>query len=91
MSVKIRTQCDYLLTEATIEIPRDREERKQTLSQVDELMRESGGTGKVVAMYNKGWLLGINVEQKAKIQEGIADEVRAAVGVESKEFNGEDE
>jgi len=81
MAVKIKTQHDYLLTEVSVDLPCD-------LNALDNLMRISRGTGKIVAVYSEGGLLGINVEQKTKVRAGVSDKVREVVGVESKEING---
>jgi hypothetical protein len=81
MPVKIKTQHDYLLTEVNIELPCD-------LNDIDYLMRISRGTGKIVALYNEGGLVGVNLEQKSKIRGGVADKVRELVGVADKEING---
>lgn len=81
MAVRIKTQTDYLLTECSIELPCE-------LNDIDFLLRATRGTGKIVAVYNEGGLLGINVEQKTKIRGAVADKVREVVGVETKELNG---
>jgi hypothetical protein len=81
MTVKIKTQNDYLLTEVSLELPCD-------LREVDTLMRALRATGKVVASYGDGGLYGVNVEQKTKVRESVADKVREIMGVETKEING---
>lgn len=81
MAVRIKTQKDYLLTEVSIELP-------CTLDELDYLMRTVRGTGKIVAQYSEGGLLGINVEQKTKMREEHARKVRSLIGVEDKEING---
>jgi hypothetical protein len=81
MAIRIKTQNDYLLTEVSIDLPCDPNE-------LDYLMRTSRGTGKIVAVYSEGGLLGINVEQKTKIRAGVADKVREIVGVDTREING---
>jgi hypothetical protein len=52
-------------------------------------MRSSKATGKIVAVYNQGGMLGVNVEQKQHISEKVADEVRKIVGVGTRELEGE--
>jgi hypothetical protein len=81
MAVKLKTQHDYLLTEVSVELPCE-------LNDLDYLMRTSRGTGKIVALYNEGGLLGVNIEQRTKVRGPIADKVREVVGVETKEING---
>jgi hypothetical protein len=81
MPVKVKTQHDYLLTEFSVDLPCD-------LNDLDYLMRTSRGTGKIVAVYSEGGLLGINVEQKSKVRVGVADKVREIVGVATQEING---
>jgi hypothetical protein len=81
MPVTIKTQRDYLTTEVSVDLPCD-------LNDLDYLMRTSRGTGKIVAVYSEGGLLGINIEQKTKVRGPVADEVRKLVGVETKEIEG---
>ena len=83
MAIKIKTQTDYLLTEVSIDLPCN-------LSDLDFLMKASRGSGKIVATYNEGGLLGINIEQRTKVRAAVADKVREVVGVETKEINGHD-
>lgn len=81
MPVTIKTQRDYLTTEVSVDLPCD-------LNDLDYLMRTSRGTGKIVAVYSEGGLLGINIEQKTKVREAVAAKVREVVGVETKEVGG---
>jgi hypothetical protein len=81
MTIRIKTQRDYLLTEASIELPCD-------ISALDYLMKASKGSGKITAVYEGGGVLGVNVEQKTRIRDAMSDKVRELIGVESKEFNG---
>jgi hypothetical protein len=81
MAIRIKTQRDYLLTEVSVELPCD-------LNALDYLMRSSHGTGKIVAVYSDGGLLGVNIEQKTKIRENVSDQVRELIGVETREING---
>jgi len=81
MSVKVKAQGDYLLTEVSIDLPCD-------LNDLDYLMRTSHGTGKIVAVYTQGNLSGVNVEQKTRIRGAAADRVRDLVGVQTTEVNG---
>jgi len=81
MAIRVKTQRDYLLTEVSIDLPCD-------LNDLDYLMRTSRATGKIVAQYSEGGLLGINLEQKTKMRDGVSDKVRELIGVTSREFNG---
>jgi hypothetical protein len=88
MPVKLKRQNDYLLTEVAIDLPPDREGQARALTELDNLMRVSHGTGKVIVTYADGGLNGINVEQRTRVQGGTADKVREVAGVVSKEING---
>lgn len=79
MPTKIKTQKDYLLTEASIELPAD-------LAELDSIMKASKATGKIVIVYNMGGILGINVEQKTKASDSEAAKVRGLLGVSTKEL-----
>jgi hypothetical protein len=81
MAIKIQSQKDYLLTEACIDVPCD-------LNDLDCLMRTMKATGKITATYSGGGLYGVSLEQKTRIRESVADEVREIVGVKTKEVNG---
>lgn len=81
MAIKIKSQRDYLLTEVSIQLP-------CVLSELDYLLKTSRGTGKIVALYSEGGVLGVNVEQKTKIPEAVSDQVRELIGVETREMNG---
>lgn len=83
MAIKIKTQTDYLFTETNIDLPCD-------LNELDALMRMIKATGKIVISYAGGGLYGINVEQRTKVREAVADKVREMVGVPTKEINGHD-
>ena len=79
MPINIKTQKDCLVTEATLESDTD-------LNSLDQLMRLSKATGKIVAVYNQGGRLGVNIEQKTRISEKVSEEVRNIVGVKTKEM-----
>lgn len=79
MAVKVKTQKDYLVTEVAIELPCD-------LGSLDYLMKTSRATGKIVAMYCDGGVIGINVEQRSKIPEAATEKVRAIVGIEDRVY-----
>lgn len=77
MPAKVKTQRDYLLTEVTIELP-------ASLADLDAIMRTTKATGKIVAVYNQGGLLGINVEQRTKATDVISEKIRDLLGVGTK-------
>jgi hypothetical protein len=77
MPVKIKTQKDYLLTEVNIELPAD-------LAALDAIMKATKATGKIVAVYNQGGVLGVNIEQRTKATDADAVKVRDILGVETK-------
>lgn len=77
MQPKIKSQADYLLTEVTLEMPFD-------VAEADDLMKAMRANGKMVVQYNGGNCPGINIEQKTRISEKIAAEIRAKVGVAEK-------
>jgi hypothetical protein len=79
MTIKVKTQRDYLLTEASISTD-------VNLSDLDALMKSMKATGKIVVVYNQGGILGINVEQKTKASEGNSEKVRDILGVGTKEL-----
>ena len=83
MAIRIKSQKDYLLTEVCIEPP-------VNLAEIDDLMKRSRGTGKLVVQYNGGGVLGVNVEQRSKIPLAISDKVRGLIGVDTTEINGDD-
>lgn len=82
MAIRIKSQTDYLLTEANIELPCD-------LAELDYLMKRMKGSGKIVALYQGGGLYGVNIEQKTKIRDNMSDEVRDMIGIMSRELNGD--
>jgi hypothetical protein len=77
MAIKSKTQRDYLRTEATIELPAD-------VSQVDELLRAAKTDGKMIVLYNKGYVQGINVEQNTKLSDVKSAQIRKMLEVEDK-------
>jgi hypothetical protein len=79
MAIRIKVQKDYLRTEASIELPAD-------IGQVDEIMRSTKATGKLVVLYYDGHHQGINIEQNSKIPERKAGEIRAMLDVEDKQL-----
>ena len=81
MAIRIKSQQDYLLTESAVELPCN-------LAEVDYLMRQAKATGRIVAQYSQGGLLGVNVEQRAKIREPHSTKVRDMIGVGTQEIHG---
>ena len=77
MAVEIKVQKDYYLTEVSIELPTN-------VSQVDEVLRATKTNGKMVIQYNQGNVQGVNVEQRTKISESQANEIRALLGIGEK-------
>jgi sulfur carrier protein ThiS len=74
MAIKVKVQRDFLRTEASVELP-------ASVSQVDELLRATKTNGKMVVLYNNGYIQGINVEQNSKISESKSAEIRSMLGV----------
>lgn len=81
MAISIKSQKDVLVTEATLESDTD-------LNSLDQLMRSSKATGKIVAVYNQGGRLGVNVEQRSRVSEKVSEDVRKIVGVGTRELEG---
>jgi hypothetical protein len=79
MPVKIKSQKDCLTTKVCIELPTD-------LQALDQLMRASKATGTIVATYNQGGMMGVNIEQSKHISEKVSEDVRKIVGVGTKEM-----
>jgi hypothetical protein len=77
MAVEIKVQKDYYLTEVSIELPTN-------VSQVDEVLKATKTNGKMVIQYNQGNIQGVNVEQRTKISESQANEIRALLGIGEK-------
>ncbi len=74
MAIRIKVQKDYYMTEASIDLPGD-------VRQLDELLRAMKSTGKMVVQYNQGSVQGINVEQRTKISDAAAAEIRALLKI----------
>lgn len=79
MPINIKTQKDVLVTEASMESDTD-------LNALDQLMRVSKATGKIIAVYNQGGRMGVNVEQRSHISAKISEEVRQIVGIGTREL-----
>jgi hypothetical protein len=74
MAVQIKVQKDYYQTEVSVELPAD-------IQQVNELLQATGTTGKMVVQYNQGSVQGVNLEQRTKITEAQAEEIRKILDV----------
>lgn len=79
MSIKIKVQRDYLLTEASVELAAD-------VREVDEILKASKSNGKMVVLYNQGCIQGINVEQRTKLSDINAEKVRQLLKLEDIEL-----
>ncbi len=77
MALKIKVQKDQLRTEASIELPAQ-------VSEVDELLRAAKTDGKMIVLYNNGYIQGINIEQNTKIAESKTAKIRALLEVDDK-------
>jgi len=74
MAVQIKVQKDYYLTEVSVELPAD-------IQQSDELLQATRTTGKMVVQYNQGSVQGVNLEQRTKISDAQAEEIRKILDV----------
>jgi hypothetical protein len=81
MPIKIKSQKDHLITEAALD------PAGTDLNSLDSLMRASKATGKIVAVYNQGGLMNINLDQKSPIPEKFSEQVREILGVGTKEIS----
>jgi hypothetical protein len=77
MPFQIAVQKDYFLTEVSIVLPAN-------AAEVDEILRATQTNGKMVIQYNQGKVQGINVEQRTKIPEHVAEEIRNLLGIGTK-------
>jgi len=80
MAINIKSQKDSLTTEVAISLPTD-------LNSLDQLMRSSKATGKIVAVYNQGGMMGVNVEQKQHMSDKVSKEIRDILGVRTRELD----
>jgi hypothetical protein len=78
MAIKIKVQKDYLLTEATVETT--------DLNALGEILKATKTNAKIVAVFNQGGVIGVNIEQRTKISESISTEVRKLIGVEDRDL-----
>jgi hypothetical protein len=82
MPINIKSQKDCLTTKVAISLPVD-------LNALDQLMRVSKATGHIVATYNQGGMLGVNIEQNKTITDKLSGQVREIVGIGTKELDCE--
>lgn len=80
MSVKIKTEKNYLLTEVNIDLPVD-------MTELERELKSMNSSAKVVAVYNQGGTLGVNVEQRTKVPESVVAQVRELLRLAKKEFD----
>lgn len=79
MGFRIKKQTDHLLTEAVVEMP-------ATVDDVNEFLRSAGATAQLKVLYNEGGIIGISFDQKTKLSEAKATEIRKIAGVETEEI-----
>lgn len=79
MTVKIKVQKDYYLTEVSVD-------SSAPVSDVDALLKAMKTNGKMVVLYNGGAVQGINVEQRTKITDTKAAELRPILSIETTEM-----
>lgn len=82
MAINIKSQKDCLTTKVVISLPVD-------LNALDQLMRTSKATGHIVATYNQGGMLGVNIEQNKSMTDKLSAQVREIVGIGTKELDCE--
>ena len=75
MAIKAKVQRDYYLTEVSVSLPAQ-------VSDVDEILRATKTSGKMVTVYNEGFIQGINVEQRTKLTEKQAEQIRKILAIE---------
>jgi hypothetical protein len=74
MAVKIKIQKDYFVTEVSVELPAH-------VAEWDEALRLMQANGKMVVVYNQGSVQGINIEQRLKVPETQAPEIRGLLKI----------
>lgn len=77
MTVGIKVQKDYYLTEVSIDLPTN-------VAQVDEVLKATKTNGKMVVQYNQGNVQGVNIEQRTKIFDAQANEIRELLNIGEK-------
>lgn len=74
MAVRAKVQKDYFTTEVSMDLPADPGE-------IDDVLRATKTTGKMVVLYYDGHIQGINVEQKTKMTDAKSGEIRKLLGI----------
>jgi hypothetical protein len=77
MKPEIKIQKDYYLTEVSIGLPTD-------IGQLGEILKATKASAKLVILYNQGSVLGVNIEQRTKISEVKAAEIRPLLEIGEK-------
>lgn len=81
MPIKIKTQKDYLSTKVSLD------PSGTDIGDLDSLMKATGSTGRIVAVYNQGGLMNIDLEQNSHIQEKFSEQVRNILSVGTREID----
>jgi chitinase len=79
MSVKIKVQKDYLLTEASVD-------SSTPIADLHAVMKDMKANGKMIVLYNGGAVQGINVEQRTKISDVKSEMVRELLEITTREM-----
>lgn len=79
MSVKIKVQKDYLLTEASVD-------SSTPIADLHAVMKDMKANGKMIVLYNGGAVQGINVEQRTKISDVKSEMVRELLAIATQEM-----
>lgn len=79
MAFETKVQRDYFLTEVTIAVPAN-------VQEVDALLQATKTNGKMVVQYNHGVQQGVNIEQRTRIPESKAMEVRELLALGTTEL-----
>lgn len=80
MPINIKSQRDCLTTKVAISLPVD-------LNALDQLLRASKSTGHMIATYNQGGLLGVNIEQNKNLNDKVSKKIRDMADVGTKELD----
>ncbi|HEX5426681.1 MAG TPA: hypothetical protein VFW94_24425 [Candidatus Acidoferrales bacterium] len=79
MSISLKAQRSYYVTESSIELPAKVED-------IDALVRELRADGKMVVVYSGGGVQGTTVEQKTRIPAHVDDQVRELLNLGTKKI-----
>ncbi len=75
--IKALVQKDYYRTEVSVSLPAN-------VSDVDEILKSTKTSGKMVVLYNDGHIQGINVEQNSKINDTQSAKIKEILGLAEK-------